>query len=380
MNPNTTINRLYVKYGTGAGKTVMAISIALSFIKVFKYERDYANINKRKIVIIGFTKGIFRRELLRFPEFGYVNREELAKLETLKLNAKETKEGETAYGEFLSMLRKRITNRKKSGFFQFYGYREFVNRMFITPVDINSLSESDIHNRIKSGDIQVNKQLLDELKGSVIICDEIHNVYNSCDKNNWGIALQTLFNYHKDQIRVLFLSATPINHSPSEVIDLLNMLHTDRSFKKSDYFKTNTKGECILGKETLIEEIGKQFAGRMLFLEDENPKYFPTSVLVGEKIKTIPILRFIRCEMSELHNRTYLKDYQGTLSQDAQYIMDFILPNPEFKSMDDPDAVGLYKTQSVKSALRDAPTEWMTKHGIQIIQGSNMIISGDFLT
>jgi hypothetical protein len=45
------------------------------------------------------------------------------------------------------------------------------------------------------------------------------------EKNNWGLALQIILNYH-DSCRALFLSATPLNNSSTEVIDLLNLLLT----------------------------------------------------------------------------------------------------------------------------------------------------------
>lgn len=383
MSPESNVKRVYVKYGTGTGKTPLAILVALPFIEIFKKQREL-NVGQRapSIVIIGFTKHIFKKEILKYPEFGYVNRDELAELERLKASADiGTKDDEKYYAEYLLSIRRRITNRKKSGFFQFYGYREFVNKIFSSTIDINSLSEKEIHEKITSGDLKLNLDLLEELKNSLVICDEIHNVYNSCDKNNWGIALQALFNYHKYNIRALFLSATPINHSPSEVVDLLNLLHIDKTFTKNEFFDINTVGECILLKNkesSALTTIGKHFAGKILFLEDANPKYFPTSALLGDKIKDIPILRFVRCQMSKYNYRTYKEVYTGTLAQDAQYIVDFALPNPEFPDIS--QGIGLYKTQETKNALQNASSEWLNKHQIAIIKDKfGLYITGDFL-
>ena len=90
-------------------------------------------------------------------------------------------------------------------------------------VKITELSANEISSMIIDGKIVLNVQLLERFKNSLIICDEIHNTYNSLEKNNWGIAIQHILNYHQS-IRAVFLSATIINNYPSEIIDLLNLL------------------------------------------------------------------------------------------------------------------------------------------------------------
>lgn len=377
MSPNSPVKRVYVKYGTGTGKTLLSINVALKFIDIYKQEREVdPRATVPGIIIIGFTKNIFKREILKYPEFGYVSREELDYVNRLKAIADSgTLDDEAKYNEYLIMLKRRITNKRRDGFFQFYGYREFVNRLFITHSDLD-VDESEIHKKIKSGDIQINTELLDSMKNSLIICDEIHNVYNSCDKNNWGIALQVLLNYHKYDIRAMFLSATPINHSPSEVVDLLNLLSIDKQYTKNEFFISDDHGDCVIDKnkeETILQKIGNAFIGKVLFLEDANPKYFPTSEMQGEKIPNIDILKFIRCPMNKKGLATYREIYTGTLPQDARYIMDFILPNPDSQ-------LGLYKTQEVKNVYQNVDKQWLDDNQIQIsIDKLSMIISGEFL-
>jgi hypothetical protein len=77
INPNTKYDRLLLCHSTGVGKTISAISTAINFINVYKEE-----INKKvdtgdlgMVYIIGFTKSIFKRELLNRPEFGIISRE-----------------------------------------------------------------------------------------------------------------------------------------------------------------------------------------------------------------------------------------------------------------------------------------------------------------
>jgi tetratricopeptide (TPR) repeat protein len=90
-------------------------------------------------------------------------------------------------------------------------------------------------------ELQRLEEALDSFDKSLIICDEIHNVYNSVDINNWGLCLKVIFNYHaaKNSIRVLLLSATPINNKPVEIISLLELLNTNLRIKKNTIFDSN---------------------------------------------------------------------------------------------------------------------------------------------
>ena len=80
INPNTKFNTLLLVHSTGTGKTITSISTAINFINIYKEERQLkntANDQSGMIYIIGFTKNIFKRELLTRPEFGIVTKEEI---------------------------------------------------------------------------------------------------------------------------------------------------------------------------------------------------------------------------------------------------------------------------------------------------------------
>ena len=151
-------------------------------------------------VIIGFSRHIFNKELLKHPEFGFISREEINDHKQLKdLAATGTQLDKDALTDFEMKIKKRLSNKHLGGFFKFYGYKEFFNRLFIfTNQDIekSSLNEVQIIAGIKKGEIKLNKDLLISLSNSIVICDEIHNVYNSLEINNYGIALQFLFNLY----------------------------------------------------------------------------------------------------------------------------------------------------------------------------------------
>lgn len=370
ISPNTPYNRLLIFKAPGSGKTIESISVALEFIKEIALMRTMGIPTLGTVFVIGFTQRIFKAELLKYPELKYISRKELAHFNHLKRLAQDgLPENKERLIEFQTKLRRRITNKKNNGLFEFYGYKEFVNRLLIisdTKLSLSEMNEAQIKEHIQSGGIQVNTELLERFQNSILICDEIHNVYNTCEKNNWGIALQIVLDKYPN-IRVLLMSGTPINNSPTEIIDLLNLLtHGKKKISRSDIFDANCK---LINPGVLRDAI----RGKIVALQDANPVYYPQKKYVGVKIPGIDYLYFIRSKMPPLQYSTYKNAYHGTLAQDAQYLLDFVAPNPN-----DPDN-GIYRTADL-DLLHDADQAWKDKNKIKLVPFNNeYIISGDFL-
>ncbi len=371
MNPNTPAKRVLMQWETGTGKTIGTLGLAMNFIKYFRLEQESGHTEIGSVFIIGFSEGVFKNELLRFPEFGFLSRDERYRLDKLKRVAASGSQADVdRYTELVVRIKKRFSNRKGNGFFRFFGYKAFVNRILVASegIDLNNLSEDQIRSAIADGKITYNTDLLAQFKNSLIICDEIHNVYNSVEKNNWGIAIQAVLD-HEPSCRAVFASATPLNNSPTEIVDLLNLLLENKRLKKSDFFSGNNL------KPGALEQIAELSRGRVSFLRDVNPKYYPAIDSQGETIPSIPYLKFIRCEMSSFQYNTYKKIYQGALSQDNQYLVDFALENP-LPQKENPDNLGLYQTSQIRQLLPTAPQKWKDKHGLDFKDGK---IIGDGL-
>jgi len=358
INPNTPYKRILMKWQTGTGKSIGALSIAMNFIKYYKLEQEIGNIQIGSVFIIGFSERVFKNELLRFPEFGFLSREERSKLDKLKsLAATGSKQDVDRYHDMITKIKRRFGNRKGNGFFKFFGYKAFVNRILVSQEDVNisDMTEENIRVALANGKITYNQELLDQFKNSLMICDEIHNVYNSVEKNNWGIAIQAVLD-KEPTCRAVFASATPLNNSPTEIIDLLNLLLPkdqlpDLPLKKQDFFTSDKKL-----KPGALEKIADLSKGRVSYLRDVNPQYYPSVKMHGEELREIPYLKFIRCPMSSFQYNTYKQIYMGALSQDSQYIVDFVLENPENKNL------GLYQTSTIKTILPAASAKWKAKY------------------
>ena len=350
ISPQTPYSRILIKWSTGMGKTLTALFMSLNFIDFYKKLDSEIG----SVYIIGFSGRIFRNELLTRPELGFISREELQKLRKLQNLSHIGVEYNKKFQEFRAHIQRRFTNRNNNGFFKFIGYKAFVNRLFISnskDININNLSDEEIIKNIEAKKINVNLVLLESFTNSLMICDEIHNVYNSLDKNNWGIAIQYVLDNVKS-VRAAFLSATPLNNNPSEIVDITNLV-TGKKLKKIDYF---SKDGHI--KPGALEKIANMWKGRVSFLRDANPKYFPSRTITGESIKGIDYLKFIRCPMSSFQYNTYKSFYTGTLPQDERYIIDFALPNPKSEK------IGLFRTQNIKQELSGASQSWKDKNKI----------------
>lgn len=358
MNPNTKNKRLHLEWSTGSGKTLATIAIAMTFIESFRIEKDLGHQEIGSIFIIGFSERQFKAELLRYPEFGFITKEEQIRMDKLRrIAAKGNMQDLNVYTEFVSRIKSRLTNRKGNGYFRFYGYKAFVNRILISneEFNINTMSEEEIRKALAAGKITYNEDLLKEFKNSLIISDEIHNVYNSLEKNNWGIAIQAVLD-REPSVRILTLSATPFNNSPTEVVDLLNLLlPKEERVSKSTLFHPNGKL-----KNGSLEKIGELSKGKFSFLIDTNPKNYPTMILEGDQIPGVPYLKFVRCPMSPFHYETFknAKESEESMMHDNQYLIDFALPNPGSTK------TGIYRAINIKQDIPAASQSWKDKNGI----------------
>lgn len=457
ISPNTPYRKIHLNHATGTGKTLAAISIAQEFVALYKreYDRILSGPSKKShlaasretptVFVLGFsgTKEAFVRDLLKYPEFGFITaaeREQLLKLQ--RAADMGLADDIRAAKEFFSSLKKRITNKSRGGFYKFYGYDAFVNRLFNTDLKLTELeaeveaqfkkgesidSETPtlldvILEKIKSGEIRVNEALLKQFHNSVLICDEIHNTYNTNMKNNRGVAIQYILNSIPN-ICFVSMSATPLSNSPSEVVELINYLIAPERITKKEFF--HNLRTPIAEK---IDQLADLVRGRISFLQDTDIAYFPRREILGEPYKLpfrvgkfaaneeIPYLNFVKCPMSPIHQRTYKKyielikksraesraesqaesraeDDYHSIPTDGYSIYDLVYPAPpEYELVIDgvsekykpaaPDEIGLFRTADVNAYLKNAPQKWQNQMKIVIkkIPGSHQsVISGEFL-
>lgn len=437
-NPDTDFTRVLIKWQTGAGKSIAAISISQEFVRQF---RARAALGERAptVFVISFTaRETIQEDMLRYPEFGFVSQAEVEELRRLRAAAgamgPASPEARQLSG-FVGVLRRRITDRSRGGYFQFYGYKEFANRLFVVTraglergFDVQALysraSREDtegafgerLAEAVKRGDVLVNEDLLAELRGGLLVADEIHNVYNILETNNYGIAIQyALDALGAEAPRAVYMSATPVTGSAAEVVDLLNLL-VPRSalpggapLRRADFFtraaalgqQADADGDgeeadeapaFVVSqlREGALERIAHLAAGRVSFLLDSDVGSYPRRLFVGEEVAGVPYLRLTPCPMAPFHERTLAREQapEGAeagrepgagLAANAYTLYDMAFPNPEFA----PDAAaepggaayGLYRSGETPTLLGQAPEEWRTAAGVIVEKGAEAGVS-----
>lgn len=398
--------------------TIASIAISQKFVELYKeiYKTAVANSIGRfarleaaaktpTVFILGFegTKTAFINDLLRFPEFGIASYEEIAELKRLKELSLQT--GGDSYAKYFASLKRRITDKSRGGFYEFFGYEEIVNRLFLS----DSIKPNDIEKQatarrvpveelfaeyIKQKKIEVNVKFLRMFDNSLLICDEVHDNYNSQMKNNRGVALQFILDNAKDT-RAVLLSATPINNNPAEAVDIAALLLPKtnplrRKLVRSELF---TDRGAPKSDET-YDILARAFKGRISFLQDNDVRYFPRKHFAGERIQLrevdarefgfdyLPYLNFVPAAMSQLQLDTIEAaahqdgevadddDNETSVSSSSYSLYDIVFPSPASEK------VGLYNSNDILRTISTAPQSWRDRKGIVIKEDKGVTIVG----
>lgn len=277
MNPNTPYTRILVDWQTGTGKSIAVIGLSHEFVRQFRLaaaaksglresSRTASLTGEPTVFIIGFTRSIIMEDMLKYPELGFISAAEIEERRRLRIAAElagpSSPEARHLSG-FNGVLRRRITDRTRGGFFQFYGYKEFANRLFQVTrrgaaqgFDVQALYERSLKaadegpsfgerlaQEVRRGNVVVNTELVESMRGGLLISDEIHNVYNMQAKNNYGVAIQYVLDVLDDEApRAAFMSATPLSGSAEEIVDVGNLviprsaLPGGVALRRSDFF------------------------------------------------------------------------------------------------------------------------------------------------
>ena len=412
FNPRTMQKRMIFKLGTGVGKTLTSLEVALPFVKIFnvinqKLSRDYY------VHIVGFTKGVYKSEFLKFPELGIITYDELHNLNMLKelsltSSAAVRDKIRDEYKKLKIKIVRRITDTSAGGMYSFDGYKELYNNLFVGKLP-DDIDETNIYEEYRKKRFTVNKLLLDKFENSLVIADEVQLAYNSENTNNYGLAIQFLMDYYGDRIFAIYLSATFINNDKREIVSIANLVRDPGTphFKSSDFFSASDKGKHY--DASRLKPIYEQLKGKVIFLEESGSDY-PKLIFEGKPYpigntiasKGIKYLTFDQAKMSPLHEQTFRLDslYEETTSNFI--ILDMVFPNPEFtydehmafhpdKQIADQSrkkvnqdrlaqVKGLYNNETCVSLIRNASQEWRNKIGIRVEENRDTpYFTGSFL-
>jgi hypothetical protein len=286
----TPYNSLLLYHGLGSGKTCSAIGVSEEM-------RDYLKqmgISKRIIIVASenvqdnFKLQLFDKRKLKLVD-GLWNIKACTGNKLLKeINPMSMK------GIPMEKVVSQINALINSSYL-FLGYGQFANYIIKTMnADEEGTQEEEPANPSKKNKIQILKEkttntlssqsikrIKHEFDGRLIIIDEVHNIRKTDDNENKIVAtyLELLVKAAKN-MRLLFLSATPMYNSYKEIIWLLNIMNmNDRRGKidVSNVFDAN--GNFKAGGEELLI---RKATGYVSFVRGENPYTFPYRVYPNE--------------------------------------------------------------------------------------------------
>ena len=193
----------------------------------------------------------------------------------------------------------------------FLGYIEFANYIEKVCLGHSGKREDRSQQREKceisgkEGNRRKIQNLKQEFNNRLIVIDEVHNIRISSDSENKIVAEQ-LYNLvkHADNLRLLFLSATPMYNNYMEIIWLLNLMNmNDRRatidvrdvFDSNGDFVKNERGEEV-GKEMLI----RKTTGYISYVRGNNPYTFPYAIYPSlfSPEHTFPKIAYPRFQMN----------------------------------------------------------------------------------
>jgi hypothetical protein len=316
MSFQTPYSSLLLYHALGSGKTCSAIGVTEEM-------RDYLKqmgINKRIIIVASenvqdnFKLQLFDERKLKeingvWSMRGCVGNKLLKEINPM--NIKMSKE------KVISQIKNLINT-----YYIFLGYVQFANYIIKTmnyeeeiqkkfdrkkkEEPLNKTGQKREKNRIemlKDVKVELNSRIIRRLRNEfdnrLIVIDEVHNIRKSDNKENKKVAINLeLLVKAAQNMRLLFLSATPMYNNYKEIVWLLNIMNmNDRRGKIDikDIFKLN--GDFKEGGQELLI---RKATGYISFVRGENPYIFPYRIYPSEFApnNTFPSIKYPSYQMN----------------------------------------------------------------------------------
>ena len=271
----TPYNGLLLYHGLGTGKTCSAIGVAEETRKYLKF----MGYNERIIIVASpNVQDNFYLQL-----FDERKLEEKNGIWTINNCA-----GQNILDE-INMIQKNLSRDKVikivknviNNYYLFMGYTQFAN-LIIKKSNILTQSSSALDSKKKQ--LLIKNKLQKFFNNRLIIIDEIHNIRQSKDNSNKLVSNELIkLVKNVNNLKLLFMSATPMFNDYKEIIFLINILNlNDRRstielkdvFANDGSFIVNSKGEQV-GLELFKRKIN----GYISYIKGDNPLSFPFRIL-----------------------------------------------------------------------------------------------------
>lgn len=264
-------NRCIINYGTGTGKTITAILIFFDhLINIYKINKNI-NFPKRILIIGNFTtKDSIKNDLankLFSLQLDYMNKD------TIYNNKLHSDDTEIDFD----------TTKKYLNYIEVVGYYALFNLLFIGNMTHIDKDEEFIEAQLDQGKLEFNINAIEQLKDSIIIVDEVQNLYSRNGLNSYGVSIAKINTYLDEyNIKLVLLSATLFNSSTSEFLFLSKLIKTTKSDLNKDEFLYKTeRGQLELKKDKFYAIVDELKDKLFHYTVQEDVAYFPDLYQIG---------------------------------------------------------------------------------------------------
>ena len=287
INPNTPYKGLIVYHGTGTGKTFVGITTAEKFKEQFQRYNTKAHI----IVPGPIIKQKWKKDIITGTGDTYLKQNE----SLIFMNEED--------------LKKQMSKAEKASqeFYRIHSYKGFSKKILGDKIITKQINEKGkIVSKAKKSSFgsyerEFKGERIYSLDNSLLIVDEAQNFVNDSDNSE---ALQTIIE-NSINLKILLLSATPMNNKADEIISLLNYLRPkDDPIERSKMFNSKTNYEMDL-KPDGLEYFKKMSSGYISHLRGADPLTFALKNEYGVKPKGLMFTKLVQCQMNKFQLDTY---------------------------------------------------------------------------
>ena len=289
INPNTPYKGLIVYHGTGTGKTFVGITTAEKFKEQFQRYNTKAHI----IVPGPIIKQKWKKDIITGTGDTYLKQNE----SLIFMNEED--------------LKKQMMKAQKASqeFYRLHSYKGFTKKILGDKIITKQINEKGkIVSKAKKSSLgsyerEFKGERIYSLDNSLLIVDEAQNFVNDSDNSE---ALKTIID-NSVNLKILLLSATPMDNYADEIITLLNYLRPKEDpIERSKMFNSKTNYEMNL-KSDGIEYFKKMSSGYISHLRGADPLTFALKNEYGIKPKGLMFTKLVQCQMNKLQLETYNK-------------------------------------------------------------------------
>ena len=273
---HTPYRSLLLYHGLGSGKTCSAIQVS----EVMRHYYMKMNMNKKIMIIaspnvqIEIQKQLFDPSKLR-------EKNGLWYLDTCVGNEL-IKEINPTNMQFIH--RDKIVTRIQNiihRYYAFFGYNQFAN--FIAHKLKINLAEFEFKKEPEEVKNIIKIKLKQIFRHQLIVIDEAHNLRISTGSETVGlnkliIKAFLLLLENVKYLKLLLLSATPMYNSPKEIVNLINIMHSNDNrpvVAVSDIFKGDELKVDADGNEVGKQKLEALLNGYVSYVKGDNPYTFP---------------------------------------------------------------------------------------------------------